>query len=271
MEKCRFTIITVCYNAQDFIVETIKSVLGQIYTRFEYIIKDGDSSDGTLDVVRRLTENDDRVTVIQGRDQGIYDAMNIALLQAKGEYVLFLNAGDILHSETLLCEIAELMGHTKSDVYYGNVVQIDKEEGVPRHTERLYGKNSIKKIQFAFGRCLCHQSMFARRELFSKKDFNVQFHVCADREWQLYFLFADKKRFSYIPVIVSDVLTDGYSKQHVCDLEREVRKCVQLYCKGYLWIYDCIMILKKNALLKKLLQKIDTLFQMRGSKKDEWL
>lgn len=264
MSNCKFTIITVCYNAEMYIEDTIRSVLGQTYTEFEYIIKDGNSSDGTINIVHSLTGNDYRVMIMRGKDQGIYDAMNIALLQARGEYVLFLNAGDILHSETLLCEMSELMEHTKSDVYYGNVVQIDMEKGTPRHTERLYGKNSIKKLQFVLGKCLCHQAMFARRELFTEKNFDTTFHVCADREWQLYFLFVDKKNFLYIPVIVSDILVDGYSKQHVRDLEAEVRSCVQWYCKGYLWIYDSIMFLKRNILIRKVLQGIDSLLQMRG-------
>lgn len=268
MDSCKFTIITVCYNAEAFIEATIRSVLSQTYTRVDYIIKDGNSTDSTIDIVRRLTDQDERVTLMQGRDRGIYDAMNIAVAKARGEYVLFLNAGDVLHGKTLLRNMAELMERTEADVYYGNVIQIDTVEGVPRYAERFYGTHSVRKVQFAVGRCLCHQSMLVRRELFLQKDFDIGFHVCADREWQLYFLFENKKFFSYLPVIVSDVLADGYSSEHVGDLEAETRKCIRRYCKEYLWVYDGIMILKKSALLKKLLRKMDALLQTKGSGQD---
>lgn len=266
MSNCKFTIITVCYNAEAYVEDTIKSVLSQTYTGFEYIIKDGNSSDATTNIAHSLIDGDSRVRIMQGKDQGIYDAMNIAVASAEGEYILFLNAGDLLHEKTSLSDIANLMENAQSDVYYGNVVQVDVTDGIRNYAERLYSKNSIRKIQFAFGRCLCHQAMFVKRTLFTEKNFDITFHVCADREWQLYFLFFAKRSFSYLPIIVSDVLVDGYSKQHVRDLEKEVRNCIRQYCKGYLWIYDSIMFLKRNILIKKMLQRIDSLLQMRGRK-----
>ncbi len=262
MSKCKFTIITVCYNAKEHIATTVQSVLSQSYENFEYIIKDGQSCDGTMDIVHNLTDSDNRVMIIQGKDQGIYDAMNTAVLQSSGEYILFLNAGDILHQDSSLEEIAGIINRENADVYYGNIYQVTYKDNMAERFERVYSQNSIKKVQFAIGRCICHQAIFARKELFLDKKFDTRFKVCADREWQLYHLSRGHK-FLYLPIVVSDVLVDGYSMRHVDELEKEVLICVQKYCKQYLWIYNSIMFFKKSVFLKKILQRLDSLSATR--------
>ncbi len=258
MNKCKFTIVTVCYNAEECIEDTIQSVLSQTYDDFEYIIKDGLSTDQTMNRVRQLTNDSKHVIIVQGKDTGIYDAMNIAVCQASGEYILFLNAGDVLHDKTVFSKLAEGIDREKADVYYGNIIQIDTVNNVIKQSERVHNQNSIKKIQYSVGRCICHQAMFASRELFGDKQFATNFRVCADREWQLYHL-SNKRKFLYLPIVISDVLTDGFSKDHVKELEEETRKCVCQYCKQYLWIYDTIIFLKKNSFIKRLLQRLDSI------------
>ena len=125
MSRCKFTIITVCYNAEEYIENTIKSVLRQSYRDIEYIIKDGQSVDGTMAIVRNLTDNDNRVIISQGKDRGIYDAMNIAVKAADGEYILFLNAGDIFADENVLKKIVDFETDRKADMYYGNIIEVD--------------------------------------------------------------------------------------------------------------------------------------------------
>lgn len=256
MSRNRFTIITVCYNAEADIEFTIQSVLSQSFTDYEYIIKDGLSGDRTMDIVHSLTDNDNRVTIVRGKDRGIYDAMNIAVSDAHGEYIFFLNAGDVFHTNDILEKISEDMKKEHADVYYGNICQVSDKDGNTERIERIYSRKSTDKFQFAIGRCICHQAMFAKRKLLIDKQFDTSYRVCADREWQLFYL-AEGKNFVYINEVICDVLVDGFSMNHVDVLEKETALCLQKYCKNYLWIYLMIMFLKKSHIIKKIMTKID--------------
>lgn len=97
----KFSIITVCYNAEQYLKRTIQSVLEQDMNAYEYIIKDGKSTDSTMEIVHTMLRENDNVHLVSEKDKGIYDAMNAAVDQAKGEYLFFLNAGIVLRM--LLC------------------------------------------------------------------------------------------------------------------------------------------------------------------------
>ena len=162
MSKCKFTIITVCYNAEKYIEDTIDSVLTQTYENFEYIIKDGQSSDGTMDIVHRLTDGDNRVMIIQGKDQGIYDAMNTAVLQASGEYILFLNAGDAFADSLVLSKTVEYMTTQKADIYYGDVIEVSNE----RRSLRIYTERNSKSGIIVWEHACAIRACFAKGSCF---------------------------------------------------------------------------------------------------------
>ena len=182
MRKPRFTIITVCYNAEKCIEETVVSVLDQSYSEFEYIIKDGESKDGTMEIVRRLTEYDDRVRVIQGEDEGIYDAMNTAVKEATGEYVLFMNAGDQFADKVVLSKVDRFLKYNKEDILYGDV--LESNGGTAKL--RTYSAKNCRLWYYSLGACLCHQAMFCKRTMFEDRLFDLKYVVCADREWQMW-------------------------------------------------------------------------------------
>lgn len=258
MSKCKFTIITVCYNAEKHIEETIKSVLTQSYSEFEYIIKDGQSADKTMELARSLTDKDNRVMIIQGKDNGIYDAMNIAVSQATGEYVLFLNAGDKFTDENVLQQAFDSMTREDADIFYGDVIEVEKENS---HL-RAYTEKNCKMWYYSLGACLCHQAMFCKRSLFQEKLFDLQYQVCADREWQMYHL---KKGAVAKPLklVVAKVLAEGFSTAHVADLEEETRNCVKQYCGLWYQIYRLLMFIKKNKCIYKFIQKAEKLISCK--------
>lgn len=252
MSRCRFTIITVCYNAGKDIEVTIKSVLSQTYDDFEYIIKDGGSLDDTMDIVHNLTDNDNRVMIVRGKDKGIYDAMNIALLQARGQFVLFLNAGDLFAGQDVLTETCKFMCEHDADIYYGDVIEIEKgKKNIRRYTEK-----NCKMWYYSLGACLCHQGMFCRSDLFRKKQFDLRYKVCADREWQMHQIkngaIAKAMKFS-----IAEVLVDGFSKDHIKDLEKESRICVKCYCGTWYMLYEIICICKKSKFLHMIMHKVE--------------
>lgn len=252
MNKCKFTIITVCYNAEKYIEETIKSVLTQSYGEFEYIIKDGQSADKTMELARSLTDKDNRVMIIQGKDNGIYDAMNIAVSQATGEYILFLNAGDKFTDENVLQQAFDSMIREDADMFYGDVIEVEKENS---HL-RAYTEKNCKMWYYSLGASLCHQAMFCKRSLFQEKLFDLQYQVCADREWQMYHL---KKGATARPLkfVIAHVLVEGFSTAHVADLEKETDSCVKKYCGPWHQIYRLLMLVKKNQFFLNMIRKVE--------------
>lgn len=254
MNKKKFTIITVCYNAENCIKETIESLLNQTCNDYEYIVKDGVSTDRTLEIAHALLDGRDNVQIVYNPDKGIYDAMNQAVEMAMGEYVYFLNAGDCFSDENVLKKAKEFICEKEPDVAYGNILSIANE----KKELRTYGAICSRKLYFLIGACICHQSMFVKRQLFKEKIFDINYRVCADREWQLFFINRKKK---FVPMYyeVASVLEDGFSKNNVEVLEKETLKCLQKHCKHGAWIYSFILNVKKSKVLLKIIRKIERL------------
>lgn len=252
MKVPRYSIITVCYNAENYIADTIKSVLMQSYNDYEYIIKDGCSADHTMDIVHMLCDSKEEVILIENRDEGIYDAMNIAVSSASGEYVFFLNAGDrIIDSETL-ARIDEFIDYREADIFYGDVIGIGNRQ---RYLRKYTEKNS-KIWYYSLGACLCHQGMFCDRKLFLEKKFDINYRVCADREWQLYHLSRGKSAVA-MKTPVAEILEEGFSSEHIDDLEKETGQCIRLYCGKWYILYKGIRWLKRNRMVHRFLTRVE--------------
>ena len=131
----RFSIITVCYNSESTIFETIQSVKNQTYTNYEHIIIDGSSTDNTLDIINKYKNNSDKVKVISEPDNGIYNAMNKGIKLASGELIVFLNSDDTFESNAL--EIITNHYNSKIDIIYGNVYWQEK------YNNKVYEKEMI--------------------------------------------------------------------------------------------------------------------------------
>ena len=121
-----FSVITVCYNAEATIEDTIQSVISQTYHHVEYIIIDGASKDHTMDIVNRYR---DRIAIVVSEpDKGIYDAMNKGISLATGNYLCFLNAGDSFHEDdTLQLAAHSIREALLPDVIYGETALVDHE------------------------------------------------------------------------------------------------------------------------------------------------
>lgn len=247
----KFTIVTVCYNAQKDIEKTVDSVLGQTYMDFQYIIKDGQSTDGTLERVRKAVGQDSRVIVDSCKDDGIYDAMNQALKRTDGEYVFFLNAGDVFHDIDVLARVDEYIDENGGDIVYGDIVLKEADKSWRKNYRGLYRRS----LPYIIGGCICHQAIFAKRELFVEKQFDVEYRICADRDWQLYYL---KKDVSFNPmnIVVSDVLVDGFSMRNVDIFEAETKVCLEKYFVKDVWIYERIQRGKQSRVVRWLIDRI---------------
>ena len=175
----KFSVITVTYNAAAVLEDTIQSVISQTYHHVEYILIDGGSTDGTLDIIARYR---DRIaTVVSEPDKGLYDAMNKGMRLATGDYLCFLNAGDSFHEDDTLQSIAHsLTGNTLPDVIYGQTALVDGEGHFVR-MRRLSAPEHLDWKSFKQGMLVCHQAFFAKRTL--AEPYDLRYRFSADFDW----------------------------------------------------------------------------------------
>ncbi|HEX8517098.1 MAG TPA: glycosyltransferase family 2 protein [Bacteroidia bacterium] len=172
----KISVITVVYNARWLLERTIISVLSQTYSNIEYIIIDGASTDGTLELIAKFKS---RIALTQsGKDEGIYDAMNKGLKNASGDYVLFLNAGDELYSNDTIANV--FAGTPNADIYYGNTAVVDLN-GRILGDRRLTPPENLDWKSLKFGMCVSHQSFIAKRLLCDF--YNKEYKIAADIDW----------------------------------------------------------------------------------------
>lgn len=201
----KFTIITVCYNAQLTIRNTIESVLMQSYRDFEYLIIDGESSDETISIIKEY--QDQRIQLYIEKDFGIYNAMNRGICRAKGEFIYFLNAGDTLFSDDTLDKVGAHL--TKSDTIYYGSVRCVKPWGIDNVSNYADIKGSITD-KFLAGHMPCHQSIFAPKASLCNHFFKEKYKLRADYQW-FYDSVFQGFLLEDIPIIVANYDTLGES------------------------------------------------------------
>ena len=194
----KISVATVCYNCKDAIAKTIDSVLMQSYREIEYIIVDGASTDGTLDIVDKYIE-DDRIVLISEPDEGLYDAMNKAADKATGDYIIYMNSGDVFASDDVLYNIMNYLDG-KNELVYGNTVRL-KPNG--KILEK-YGNRYTPMFLLLQGRMMCHQSIFTRCDIMKQYRFNTDHSITADYDF-LMRMVHDKRMLQYADVTVSIV------------------------------------------------------------------
>lgn len=163
------TVVTVCYNSVDMIEKTLKSVIEQSYSNKEYVVIDGASTDGTKKIVERYIDSID--FFMSESDNGIYHAMNKAVGVAKGEWVIFMNAGDVFVDNAVL-EKANYSLSATIDVLYGDIL-------TSRNAE-LVLKEAPSEIKSMHRMPFCHQAVFTRTSLLRSFPFDEKYKMSAD-------------------------------------------------------------------------------------------
>lgn len=187
------SVITVCYNSREALTMTIKNVVRQDYPNLEYIIIDGKSDDGSCEVIE---QNKTSLSYfVSEPDNGIYDAMNKGVKACRGEYVIFMNAGDKFATNDVLKHI--FSNRQNADVIYGDVVK----DGV---VKKAHPYNNSHRM------CFCHQSSITSVECLREHPFDTAYKMSADFKL---FKVLDKagKTFAYVPLAIADFNTSGVS------------------------------------------------------------
>ena len=200
-----FMISTVCLNAEKTIRSTIESVLVQNWKNFEYIIVDGASTDTTVDIVQEYAQKDSRIQWCSEPDRGIYNAMNKGIHRAKGDFFIFLNAGDEFHDTDILEKAAEVV--TYSDIVIGDIA-FKNESGLSEYQYQV-GRELFENLRK--GANVCHQVIFASRECV-EGGFDEHFIHCADYDWLCRQVNAGKK-ISKLDKVVVDYDIHGVTQQ----------------------------------------------------------
>lgn len=204
-----FSIITVTRNAEAALPATLASVDAQTCDLYEHLVIDGASTDGTVDLV--CDSANPRRRIFSAPDRGIYDAMNKGLGRARGEYLIFLNAGDRLHSPDTLQILADAaMAHDFPGVLYGQTDIIDAS-GHRLADRHLRAPERLSLANFRDGMVVCHQSFVALRRIVDV--FDTRYRFSADYEWCIRVLQHSRQNL-YIPHVISDYLFDGLSTRH---------------------------------------------------------
>jgi len=197
-----FSVITVVRNCVDIIENTILSVINQTYPNIEYIIIDGNSTDGTKDIIKKYRSKIN--LFISEKDNGIYDAMNKGVSNANGKFVNFMNAGDVFFNNNICQLFAKQILKKPFDVFYGDVIA----RSDINNSEILVKAKSINKI-FS-GIIFCHQSSFVKLSNLKETPFDLKFNIVADYN-QILSLYLEKKSFCYIPNVTAKILIGGVS------------------------------------------------------------
>ena len=209
------SIITITYNAERFLERTIQSVVAQKATDIEYIVIDGASTDGTLDIIKRYEKQ--ITTWISEPDQGLYDAMNKGLHRATGQYVWFMNAGDELYDSQTLPALLTRIQATNADVYYSDALFVrddgGQQSGGPvglrsQVTPHILPHN-LTWQDMSLGMKVCHQAFVAKRTI--TPDY-LMGNLSADLDWEICCLKA-ARQIEFLPFVLCKYLVGGLSVQ----------------------------------------------------------
>lgn len=232
----KFSIIVVCLNAGDKLNNTLKSIFAQDYQDFEVIVKDGGSSDGSIEGMLK----EDRIRLYREKDKGIYDAMNQAVSYAAGEFIIFLNCGDRFHGTDVLSGAAQYIDKESQKeklILYGNIYN-EKTDSWIMPSPKITGFTCYRNVP-------CHQSCIYAAALCREKPYDTRYKIRGDYEHFLWCYYRAGAKMIYMDRAVADYEGGGFSetKENLKRSKAEHKKITALYMeKGELLRYKAALI-----------------------------
>ena len=211
----KFSVITINYNNFDGLRYTIDSVVDQTYDDFEYIIIDGGSTDGSVDVINKYAS---QITYwISEKDRGIYHAMNKGVAQAHGDYCIFMNSGDRFYDRDVLTKVANLI--TEEDVVVGKVVT-DKNNSIISPPP----KSGELTLYHLYSGTIPHQGAFIKTDLLRKYPYDENLKISSDWKFFVQTLIIDDSKIQYLDIYIARYELGGLSSEnpHLMRIEKDM-------------------------------------------------
>ncbi len=224
----KITIITVAYNSERTIRDTMESVLAQSFQNYEYIVVDGSSMDGTMDVVREMeTRFHGRLKKISEQDHGIYDAMNKGIKMASGDIIGILNSDDIFHDNYVMEHIVKAFDENPdADAIYADLFYVRRN-----NTNKVARKwRTGKQRSFAKGWLPAHPSFYVKKSVYERYGlFNLDYKLAADFEMMLRLVERYHIKIAYLPIPLVRMRLGGATNRSIKNIIQQDRECVRAF------------------------------------------
>lgn len=249
----KITLITVTFNSEKTVKDTIESVLNQNYQNYEYLIIDGGSKDNTIEIIKEMEPKfEGRMRWISENDKGMYDAINKGIRMATGNVVGIINSDDFFHRTDIFTRVVEAFEDKSIEAIYGDVRFVSPND--LEKTTRYYSSKNWKPWKFRFGYMPAHPSFYTYKENFEKYGYyQYDYHIAADYELLIRHLYTNKVPAKYIPIDFMKMRTGGRStsglRSNILLNKEIVRGCKEngiwtcmplLFCKYFIKIFELI-------------------------------
>lgn len=218
------SVITCTFNAAPVLRRTLQSVLAQDLDAVEHIIVDGQSTDGTPEIISsyekdNLARGNHKIVKTVGRDAGLYDAMNKGLRIASGNYIVFINAGDTFPDSRTLSDVAAAINGEKPlpGVLFGDTDIVDADGKFVRHRRLRVAGKTLSWRDFRWGMLVCHQAFYALASIARETFYDTQFRYSADVDWCIRVMKQSERegrRIVNVGRVVANYLAGGMSTAH---------------------------------------------------------
>lgn len=234
----KFTIITATYNSEKTIIDTLLSLDKQTYNEIEYIIIDGNSKDHTLELIQ---QNCSRVTrIISEPDLGIYDALNKGIAAATGDVIGFLHSDDIYTDDDVIEKVSIGFSDDTVDAVYGDLDYVSKDNA--SKIIRRWSSGEFKLSNMRNGWMPPHPTFFMRRECYKKfGGFDLSYHIAADYDSLLRYLWVNKIKTAYIPSVLIKMRVGGESNRSLSNIIKKTKEDIRAMRSNNLPFFRAIL------------------------------
>lgn len=250
----KISIVTATFNSAATVRDTVESVLRQSYPDIEYIIKDGGSKDGTLDICREYEPAfHGKMHIISSPDKGIYDAMNQGFLAATGEVLCLINSDDLFSRDDAIEKIAGAFEeHKDAEGVYADLCYVSQSD--ISHVVRVW-KTGAKK-PFRGGWLPAHPTFYVKREVYQRYGyFNLNYPLAADFELMLRFVEKHHIRLYYLQEDLVRMRLGGATSKNLINIVRQNKECLRAFKDNGLAVSPFYPIFRMLPKIKQFLRK----------------
>ena len=237
----RISVITVTFNSEKVLTKCLDSVEAQTYKNIEHIVIDGDSTDGTLLLLKSRSKQ--LSTLVSEPDKGIYDAMNKGIKIAKGEIICFLNSDDFYANNNVFLRVTkEFEKNPLLEACYSDLIYVDRKNILKNI--RYFKSSKFKQGLFSKGWCPPHPTFFVRRYIYEKYgNFDLNYRFASDVDLMMRFLEIHKVNSLYIPEVLVKMRLGGATNKNLKNIWTQNREILDSFHKNGLSvniIYFCL-------------------------------